>query len=176
MGAYKLEVPNVDGVDCVEGMEIESLCQASLIGSTVSGCNVPGLKTSTDEITVKSKQDSLCIYSLKALSFRPSKTNTTLCGKTKKIKRKNSLASSKLPLPPFPFPSPPSLPFPFTPITPILSPPPPEFNLGDPRTWIPNIPLLSPPPPAFNPLDPRTWSPIIPPSQSKDQEDKKLKP
>ncbi|KAK2636855.1 hypothetical protein Ddye_031647 [Dipteronia dyeriana] len=149
-GVYKLEIPHVDGVDCVDGMAIESLCQASLIGSTSSVCNVPGLKTATNEISVKSKQESLCIYSLKALTFRPSKRNSTLCGRSSK----ESLQKSTL-LPQFsPFPK---LPFPF------LNPPP-AFNPLDPRTWIPNVPLLSPPPPpAFNPLDPRTWIPNVPP-------------
>ncbi|KAJ6713706.1 hypothetical protein OIU85_025343 [Salix viminalis] len=33
-GVYKLEVPEVDGVDCEEGFAIESVCQASLIGSS----------------------------------------------------------------------------------------------------------------------------------------------
>ncbi|PPD85625.1 hypothetical protein GOBAR_DD17441 [Gossypium barbadense] len=78
-GVYKLEIPHVDGVDCVEGLAIESLCQASLVGSKSKACDVPGLKTSTNQITVKSKQDNLCIYSLNALSYRPSKRNATLC-------------------------------------------------------------------------------------------------
>ncbi|KAL3609535.1 hypothetical protein D5086_000555 [Populus alba] len=109
-GIYKLEVPEVDGVDCVEGFAIESVCQASLIRSSSPVCNVPGLKISTNEISVKSKQNNLS----------------------------------------------PSL---FNP------PPPPAFNLGDPRTWIPNIPSLAPPPPpAFNLRDPKTWIPYIPPS------------
>ncbi|KAH7570539.1 hypothetical protein ACOSP7_018770 [Xanthoceras sorbifolium] len=161
-GVYKLEIPHVDGVDCVDGMAIESLCQASLIGSSSSStCNVPGLKKATNEISVKSKQDSLCIYSLKALSYRPSKRNYTLCnGKnnSKESLQEKGTSNSKS-----------TLPFPFTP-TPSLfpsPPPPPAFNLGDPRTWIPNVPLLSPPPPPeFNPLDPRTWIPYFPPSPS----------
>ncbi|MBA0711730.1 hypothetical protein Golax_010880, partial [Gossypium laxum] len=41
-GVYKLEIPHVDGVDCVEGLAIESLCQASLVGSKSKACDVPG--------------------------------------------------------------------------------------------------------------------------------------
>ncbi|XP_039034952.1 major pollen allergen Ole e 1-like [Hibiscus syriacus] len=78
-GVYKLEIPHVDGVDCVEGLAIESLCEASLIRSKSAECSVPGLKISTNQISVKSRQDNLCIYSLSALSYRPSKRNATLC-------------------------------------------------------------------------------------------------
>ncbi|KAK1552427.1 hypothetical protein Q3G72_016811 [Acer saccharum] len=172
-GVYKLEIPHVDGVDCVDGMAIESLCQASLIGSTSSVCNVPGFKTATNEISVKSKQESLCIYSLKALTFRPSKRNSTLCGRSSKESlQKGTLLPQLSPVPklPFPFLNPPPAFNPLDPKTwipnvPLLSPPPPPaFNPLDPRTWIPNVPLLSPPPPpAFNPLDPRTWIPNVPP-------------
>jgi hypothetical protein len=61
------------------------------------------------------------------------------------------------------------LPFPFPPLSPTPSlfhpTPPPAFNLGNPRTWIPNTPSLAPPPPPeFNLRDPRTWIPYIPPS------------
>ncbi|KAK3223729.1 hypothetical protein Dsin_010754 [Dipteronia sinensis] len=178
-GVYKLEIPNVDGVDCVDGMAIESLCQASLIGSTSSVCNVPSIKTVTNEISVKSKQESLCIYSLKALTFRPSKRNSTLCGRSSKESlQKSTLLPQFSPVPklPFPFPNPPPTLNPLDPRTwipnvPLLSPPPPPaFNPLDPRTWIPNVPLLSPPPPpAFNPLDPRTWPPFPPSSTPQSQ-------
>ncbi|XP_012085742.2 leucine-rich repeat extensin-like protein 3 [Jatropha curcas] len=193
-GIYKLEIPHVDGVDCVDGSSIETLCQASLIESSSSACNVPGLKTTTNEVSVKSKQDNHCIYSLNALSYRPVKKNITLCGNYKE-ELSNSFNSSKFFLPFFPpygFPWPPLAPFPFPPAfnlgdprtwiprippfppTPSVSepPPPPAFNLGDPRTWIPRIPPFPPtpsvseppPPPAFNLGDPRTWIPHIPPS------------
>lgn len=79
-GIYKLEVPQVEGVDCVDGSAIESLCQASVISSSSSACDVPGLKTTANEVSVKSKQDNHCIYSLNALSFRPAKRNDILCG------------------------------------------------------------------------------------------------
>ena len=196
-GVYELEIPTVDGVDCVEGLSVTSLCQASLIGTSSSACNIPVLKTTSNVISVKSKQDNLCIYNLNALSFRPLKKNTTLCENQEEWSR--SLNASKCflpffppygfplpPLPQFPFPPLPSLPpLPFPPLPPFPSlpfpfprlppfpptptlfspPPPPAFNLRDPRTWVPNIPLFSPPPPpTFNLRDPKTWIPYIPPS------------
>ncbi|KAJ6307695.1 hypothetical protein OIU76_017482 [Salix suchowensis] len=105
-GVYKLEVPEVDGVDCEEGFAIESVCQASLIGSSSRVCNVPGLTISTNEISVKSKQNNLCIYSLNALSYRPSKKNITACGNHKE-ELQNSYNSSKFFLPPYGFQWPP---------------------------------------------------------------------
>ncbi|KAL2329441.1 hypothetical protein Fmac_017022 [Flemingia macrophylla] len=172
-GVYKLDIPSVDGVNCVDGSEIVSLCQASLIRSSTPTCNVPFLKSTTSEISVKSKQDNLCEYTLSSLSYKPTQMNTTLCGH----ELANSVNSSKCyfpwpqlppfpPLPSLPFPtSPPipSLPFPF----PQYPPTPPPFNLQDPTTWVPHIPTLShppPPPPAFNLGDPSTWIPHIPPS------------
>ncbi|GKU96207.1 hypothetical protein SLEP1_g9470 [Rubroshorea leprosula] len=171
---YKLEIPNVDGVDCVEGLVIESICHASLIGSSSSPYNLPALKTSINQMLVKAKQENLCIYSLNVLSYKPSKRNVTLCGNHKE-KLPNSLETSKCFLPffpphgflwpfhSFPFPSlpphsllpsrpfsypynPPSLPFPFPPTSSLSSHiPHHEFNLGDPKTWIPSFP---PPPPS----------------------------
>ncbi|XP_021904055.1 uncharacterized protein LOC110819240, partial [Carica papaya] len=83
-GVYKMEIPNVDGVNCLDGLAIASSCQASLIGSSNSECNVFGLHTTTEEISIKSKQDNLCIYNMNALNFRPSKRNATLCGNKKR--------------------------------------------------------------------------------------------
>ncbi|XP_022775832.1 leucine-rich repeat extensin-like protein 3 [Durio zibethinus] len=176
-GVYKLEIPHVDGVDCVEGLAIESLCQASLIGSKSAACNVPGLKTSTNQISVKSKQDNLCIYSLNALSYRPSKRNATLCRNHKGLPPTSSFNSSKciFPFPrfgfPWPFPSMPLPPLPSLPFPPL--PPLPSWPF--PRLPYPNPPSLPfpfpptpslitppPPPPAFNLGDPRTWFPNFP--------------
>ncbi|XP_039068846.1 pollen-specific protein-like At4g18596 [Hibiscus syriacus] len=47
-GVYKLEIPHVDGIDCVEGLAIESLCEVSLIRSKPKECSVPGFKSSTN--------------------------------------------------------------------------------------------------------------------------------
>jgi hypothetical protein len=77
-GMYKLEIPSVDGVRCAEGSEVVSSCQANLIGSSTSSCNVPDYK-STSNVVVKARRTNLCIYSLNALNFRPSKKDITLC-------------------------------------------------------------------------------------------------
>ncbi|XP_050230731.1 major pollen allergen Lol p 11 isoform X2 [Mercurialis annua] len=78
-GVYKLEIPSVDGISCAEAA-IESSCQASLIHSSSTSCNVPGFKSTSDQISIKAKHPNLCIYSLYAMNFRPSKTDLTLCG------------------------------------------------------------------------------------------------
>ncbi|KAJ4822166.1 hypothetical protein Tsubulata_020772 [Turnera subulata] len=79
-GVYKLDIPSVDGIACAEAA-IASSCQATLMRSSIKSCNVPGYKSTTDEIAIKAKQANLCIFSLNALSFRPSKIDLTLCRK-----------------------------------------------------------------------------------------------
>ncbi|KAK7825913.1 hypothetical protein CFP56_032654 [Quercus suber] len=100
------------------------MCKVSLIRSSSATWNVPILKTTSNVITVKSKQDNPCIYNLNALSYRPSKKNATLCGNQQEFSR--SLNASKCFLPYFP-------PYGF----PLPQSPPPTFNIRDPRTWIP---------------------------------------
>uniref|UniRef100_A0A5B7B391 Pollen Ole e 1 allergen and extensin family protein n=2 Tax=Davidia involucrata TaxID=16924 RepID=A0A5B7B391_DAVIN len=78
-GVYKLEIPSVDGIECAREKAMESSCRASLMWSSSSSCNVPGFRTTSDEIAVKSEQANLCIYSLSALNYRPSKRDITLC-------------------------------------------------------------------------------------------------
>ncbi|KAL5552548.1 hypothetical protein UlMin_039949 [Ulmus minor] len=165
-GVYKLDIAAIRGVNCLNGLALVSMCQATLIGASSLACNVPSLRTTSNEISIKSEQDNLCIYSLNALSYKPSKKNNTLCA-NKKEELANALDSSKCFLPwlplqklPFPFPSlqlpplpplsslpwpfqlPPSLPFPF-PQTSL--PPSPAFSLGDPTTWFPFGPAAPPP-------------------------------
>ncbi|CAI9768779.1 unnamed protein product [Fraxinus pennsylvanica] len=136
-GMYKLDISSVDGVDCAEEGSIQTFCQASLIGSSISACNVPGLKTASVS-SISSATSAASVASIPPLPPLP---------------------FPKPPSLPFPFPPLP----PFTPTPTQLSPPPPHaFNLGDPRTWIPNNPLLPPPPPEFNLGDPRTWIPKNP--------------
>ncbi|PRQ39834.1 hypothetical protein RchiOBHm_Chr4g0429561 [Rosa chinensis] len=174
-GVYKLEIPSVDGVNCLSGVSIKSMCQASLIWSSSKSCNVPGLRTTADEISVKSKQDNLCIYSMNALSYRPPKKNLTLCGKRKEEESASSFNSSKFFLPYFPpfyqFPWPPLPQFPFPPLPPLPSLPPfPSFpfppSLPFPFPSLPPFPSPNPlapnTPPPFNLGDPRTWIPYIP--------------
>ncbi|XP_022750455.1 uncharacterized protein LOC111299505 isoform X2 [Durio zibethinus] len=79
-GVYRLEIPSVDGIACAEA-SIASSCQASLVRSSSNSCNIPGYKSTTDQIAIKSRHPNLCIYSLTALNFRPSKRDATLCGK-----------------------------------------------------------------------------------------------
>ncbi|KAH7846064.1 hypothetical protein Vadar_009316 [Vaccinium darrowii] len=78
-GVYKLEIPSVDGIECARDKAIESSCRASLMWSTSSSCNVPGYRTTSGEIAVKSRQGNLCIYSLTALNYRPHRRDITLC-------------------------------------------------------------------------------------------------
>ncbi|KAH9624691.1 hypothetical protein KSS87_003617 [Heliosperma pusillum] len=82
-GWYKLEIPSVDGIECAREAAVVSLCRASLVRSppsSLSKCNVPGLKTTSDVVYFKSSEQNVCIYGLSALNFRPSKTNKALCG------------------------------------------------------------------------------------------------
>ncbi|KAF9666197.1 hypothetical protein SADUNF_Sadunf16G0204400 [Salix dunnii] len=81
-GMYKLEIPSVDGIACAQAA-IDSSCEASLMSSSSKACNIPGYKSTTNEIAIKIKQQNLCIYSLNALNFRPSKTDAGLCGNRK---------------------------------------------------------------------------------------------
>ncbi|CAL5338102.1 unnamed protein product [Camellia sinensis] len=186
-GVYKLEIPSVEGVDCVEGPEIQSFCESSLIQSTSPTCNVPGLKSTTNEVTVKSKQTNLCIYSLSALSFRPQEKNITLCEKqteelefplptslnsSKFFLLPTSLNSSKFFLPYFPpygFPWPPLPQFPPLPPLPPLPQLPPFPKLPFPP--LPPLPSLPFPPLPFPnpssspfPFPPLPRLPPFPPS------------
>ncbi|EYU31842.1 hypothetical protein ABFS82_06G004000 [Erythranthe guttata] len=80
-GIYKLEVPSVDGVQCARDKAVGSSCRAILLSTPSSSlCNIPSFRTTSDQISVKSKQTNSCFYSLGALSYRPSRRNTSLCG------------------------------------------------------------------------------------------------
>ncbi|VVB09468.1 unnamed protein product [Arabis nemorensis] len=84
LGLYKLDITSLEGVTCAEEAEKASLmasCQASLIGSSLDSCNVPGYKTTTDQVVFKSKRSNLCVYGFTALNFKPLKKNLDLCGK-----------------------------------------------------------------------------------------------
>ncbi|XP_023515622.1 formin-2-like [Cucurbita pepo subsp. pepo] len=185
-GVYRLEIPSVDGSNCVDGMTMQSFCQATLIGTSSEVCNVPGLRTASEEISIKSKQDNLCIFSLNALSYRPLKKNASLCGDQKE-KTPDPLTSSKFFLPffppySFPFPFPPLPPFPSFPLPPLPPlPPVPYFPLPScpnppslpfpfpplppffPSPSSPPPPSTPPPPPPFSLSDPRTWIPYVSP-------------
>ncbi|GMH02252.1 hypothetical protein Nepgr_004091 [Nepenthes gracilis] len=183
-GVYKLEIPSVDGVDCTDGPAIHSSCQATLISSSSSACNIPASRATTYEISVKSKQSNLCIYSFTAMSFRPMKRNHTLCGEISE--ECPTLNSTKFLLPyGLPWPRPPllpplpTLPNPSLPLfpsflypifqssrpssLPFSFPNPPSLPfLFSPMPPYPWDPSLLPPPPASPPFHQRTWKPNIP--------------
>lgn len=80
-GIYKLDVPSVDGVQCAKDKAVGSACRASLLSTPSPSCAVPSFRTTSDEISIKSRRANVCIYSLNALSYRPSKRDIALCGK-----------------------------------------------------------------------------------------------
>ncbi|XP_027095333.1 uncharacterized protein [Coffea arabica] len=189
-GIYNLDIPSVEGIDCTGHPDIQSFCEASLKGSLSPACSAPGLRRTTNEITIKSKQTNQCIYSLSALSYRPFTRNVTLCG-NKKTRLPYSFNSSKfflpyfppyygsIPWPPLPqFPPLPQLPpfpsFPFPPLPPLpsLPPLPPLPYLPPFPSWpFPQVPYPSPPPspPSFTfpPLPPFPQAPpLLPPPAS----------
>ncbi|KAJ8458049.1 hypothetical protein OPV22_030975 [Ensete ventricosum] len=79
-GVYKLDIPPVDGLECREGVEMDSCCRASLLGSPSSLCDVPGLSSSTGHVAVGGGEGKRCLYNLNALNYRPSKKDANLCG------------------------------------------------------------------------------------------------
>ncbi|KAL8538480.1 hypothetical protein ACS0TY_000475 [Phlomoides rotata] len=79
-GIFKLEVPSVDGVQCARDKAVGNSCRASLIASSSASCDVPSFRTTSDQVSIKSKRANFCIYSFSALSFRPSKRDIALCG------------------------------------------------------------------------------------------------
>ena len=76
-GVYKLEVPPVDGFACREGHDLRSACRATLVRSSSSACNVPGLRGSTQHIALRGA--AACFLNLNALNFRPAKRDGALC-------------------------------------------------------------------------------------------------
>uniref|UniRef100_A0A1J3HR14 Pollen-specific protein-like n=1 Tax=Noccaea caerulescens TaxID=107243 RepID=A0A1J3HR14_NOCCA len=84
LGLYKLDITSLEGVTCAAEADKASpvaSCQASLIGGSSDSCNVPGYKTTTDQVVFKSKRSNLCVYGFTALNFRPFQKNLDLCGK-----------------------------------------------------------------------------------------------
>lgn len=79
-GMYKMEIPSVDGVKCAEDPDVASSCQANLMWSSASSCNVPNYRSTSTEMTVKARRDNLCVYGLTPLSYKPSKRDISLCG------------------------------------------------------------------------------------------------
>ncbi|KAK7845416.1 hypothetical protein CFP56_009308, partial [Quercus suber] len=100
-GVYKVEIANIDGVNCVEGLVATSFCQVTLLGSSSLACNVPGSKTTSTVMTFKSKEENRCIYNLNTLSYRPSEKNTALCANKQELSRSFNASKSFLPYIPF---------------------------------------------------------------------------
>ncbi|PIA50981.1 hypothetical protein AQUCO_01100062v1 [Aquilegia coerulea] len=172
-GIYKMEIPSVEGIECAEGVSVQSSCEARLITSSSSSCNVPGLTTTSDQSAFKLKQDNVCFYSLNALNYRPPGRDVSLCGKYKEG-ISDSINSAKFflpyyppygfPWPPFPqfppfpnFPFPPFQSFPFPPLPPFPSFPFPPISFPQPPP--PSLPFPFPPLPHLPPLPPLTQSP-----------------
>ncbi|KAJ8459805.1 hypothetical protein OPV22_032731 [Ensete ventricosum] len=51
-GVYNLDILPVDGFECREGRGVDSFCQASLVESPSSLCDVPGLSSSTEHVAL----------------------------------------------------------------------------------------------------------------------------
>ncbi|XP_020259482.1 uncharacterized protein LOC109835924 [Asparagus officinalis] len=175
-GVYKLNIPRLTGFRCRQGQVKKSQCQAVLIESPSSFCNVMGIRRSTTQITIKPRKSRLCILNLNTMNYKPPKRDVTYCGAIKKPQTA-SLDSSLFfwplippfllpwlrwpPLPfafpplPFPFnsiplPDPSSLPFSLPPwLLPFLDPSslPFPFSLFPPMTMPPNFPTPPPFPP-----------------------------
>ncbi|KAJ3674037.1 hypothetical protein LUZ60_006029 [Juncus effusus] len=79
-GIYKLDIPPVDGFNCIEGHSVVSACRASLINSPYPNCNIPGLKGSTQHLAIKSKSKNVCFFNLNAMNYRPAKRDKNVCG------------------------------------------------------------------------------------------------
>lgn len=45
---------SVDGINCVNGEEIASMCEVSLISSSSPSCGIPGQRTTVNEASLKS--------------------------------------------------------------------------------------------------------------------------
>ncbi|KAL8251374.1 hypothetical protein R6Q59_035067 [Mikania micrantha] len=90
-GVYRLDirVPSTDGhghghghgVYCAKDAAVLNACRATLVRSTAPSCNAPGLTTTSDQFSVKSKHGNICIYTMFALSFGSSKKDVAICGK-----------------------------------------------------------------------------------------------
>ncbi|KAI7745265.1 hypothetical protein M8C21_017327 [Ambrosia artemisiifolia] len=79
-GVYSLDIPSVDGIYCASDAAVLNTCRATLVRSGLPECDVPGFITTSDEFSIKSKQANVCVYSMFALSFRPSKKDPAICG------------------------------------------------------------------------------------------------
>ncbi|CAL1413609.1 unnamed protein product [Linum trigynum] len=71
MESTSLKSPTVEAIDCVDdGSSIQSMCQASLIKSPASTCSLPGLRTTGDQISGKSRQAEFLHLELQCLELQ----------------------------------------------------------------------------------------------------------
>ncbi|KAG0497236.1 hypothetical protein HPP92_001927 [Vanilla planifolia] len=139
-GVYKLDIPPVEGFQCRQGLEIKSVCSASLIQCPSSLCSIPGRQSSTAHMAIKSKLRDICILNLNTLNYHPLKRNDAQCGV--EMGKMSSNFDSSLCFWPFfpPFGLPwPNLPFPF-PRLPLPDPSSLPFSLP---SWL--LPFFKPP-------------------------------
>lgn len=150
-GVYRLDIPPIDGFKCRKGKEKKPPCQAVLISSSSSLCNLTGLQRTTTHIAIKPKKANTCILNLNALNYRPPMRDAAYCGADSYRPLSSSSLDSSLffwPLippfllpwlrwPPLPFAFPP-LPFPFN-LIPLPDPSSLPFSIPP---WL--LPFLDP--------------------------------
>lgn len=134
-GIYKLDIPPVEGLNCIEGHSVMSACRASLVNNPSSYCNIPGLKGSSQHLAIRSKDANVCFLNLNAMNYRPAKKNKNYCSNNMKAPNAG-FSSSMLFWPYFPLFWPPWLSY----LPPFVHPPPLPFDIPD---WI--LQFLRPP-------------------------------
>ncbi|KAJ1686391.1 hypothetical protein LUZ63_017781 [Rhynchospora breviuscula] len=150
-GIYKLDIPPVEGLNCIEGHAVMSACRANLINSPSLYCNIPGLGGSSQHLAIRSKDTNVCFLNLNAMSYRPAKRNKNFCGSTMKAPN-NGFSSSMLFWPYFPLFWPPWLSY----LPPFVNPPSLPFDIPE---WLLQFlrppffpfPLFQPPSPPYKP-------------------------
>ncbi|KAK1629477.1 hypothetical protein QYE76_003792 [Lolium multiflorum] len=160
-GAYRLDIPVIDGLGCTTGGEAISFCRAAVLDNPSALCDVPAVSATSSHITFSTQDpNNACIYNLNSLYYRPGKKDASgQCDGAGTSMAPAALNTSLFycphwPWPPIPF----CTPRPWFPPIPFFTPPPPAFPFP-----LPPIPFFtppSPPPPAFPfPLPPWPWTP-----------------
>ncbi|KAF3331022.1 Pollen-specific protein-like protein [Carex littledalei] len=134
-GIYKLNIPPVDGLNCIEGHAVMSTCRASLINNPSPNCNIPGMKGSTQHLAIRSRDPNICFLNLNAMNYRPAKRNKKFCGSSMKAPN-NGFSSSMMFWPYFPLFWPPWLSY----LPPFVNPPSIPFDIPE---WL--LQFLRPP-------------------------------
>ncbi|KAF8012746.1 hypothetical protein BT93_I0793 [Corymbia citriodora subsp. variegata] len=162
-GKFKVHLPPSMGND-VERIEE---CGVKLIKSGDPGCRAMSLDISSS-LRLKSKRNGLRVFSAGLLAFKPPK-QPSRCSEgpasgDPQFGSKKNLMPSKALLPPIPGLTPPSFPFPFPSLPPLIPLPPiPFLTPPSPLIPLPPIPGLTPPPSPFIPLPPIPIPGLTPP-------------